>query len=70
MNLMAFKMPDAMAKEVAKAADILKMPDNAAFGFHAVNLVLRSVLGTRQGRPFVYKTDRQGRRSRARKARR
>lgn len=54
MNTIVFTMPDEMAKDVAKATDILKLSSNHEFGFNAVNLLLRSVLGTRQGRPYKF----------------
>lgn len=54
MNTLVVTMPDAMAKDVAKATDILKLPSNGAFAFQAVNLLLRSVLGSRRGRPYKY----------------
>lgn len=54
MNTLNVKVPDAMAREVAQATDILGMPSNEAFVFHAVSLVLRSVLGARRGRPYKH----------------
>lgn len=52
MNTITFKVPVEMAREIAKATDILKMPSNDAFAFHATRLMLRSVLGKRRGRPY------------------
>jgi hypothetical protein len=52
MNTIVIRMPDAMAREVAEATDILQLPSNEEFAFQAVHLMLRSVLGTRVGRPY------------------
>lgn len=55
MNTLVIKVPDKMAREIAKATDLVQMPSHEAFAFEAVRLVLRSVLGTRRGRPYKHR---------------
>ncbi len=50
MTLLILKLPPAMARRVAKAADILKMPTHEDLGLKALGLLLDSVLGGVRGR--------------------
>lgn len=52
MFTVTFQVPPAMARDIAKATDILSMPSNNAFAFEATRLLLHSVLGSRRGRPY------------------
>lgn len=54
MNTLILRMPDAMARDVAKATDLLKMPSNEAFVFDVFSLALKTVVG-RRGRPYKHK---------------
>lgn len=55
MNTISFKVPDAMALDVAKATDILGMAGSDALAFEATRLLLQTVLGSRRGRPYKHK---------------
>ncbi len=70
MTTLIVKLPPAMARRVAKAADILEMPTHEDLGLEAVRLLLASVLGDVRGRRPMSARAKVAAKAQRRKARR
>lgn len=55
MVTLTTRVPEPMAQDVYRAADMLKLSGSDELVFEAVRLFLQSTLPTRRGRPYKFK---------------